>query len=178
MKFRTILYLTLPVSLFAEESVSNNDLNRKLDLIIGKVKGLEQRISKLESENILVSKEIEKTEKKAVEADSTTLPRDQIPQGEEERKSFLSKIKFQLKSDEILSRGPWTKKESWDSLKNNLTSFKVRKLLGNPTTIKNSLNPRIDNVYKYTGDLDADGEPEIGIVNFNRDKVVSFVSPF
>ena len=41
-----------------------------------------------------------------------------------------------------------------------------------------NLNPRIDQVYLYDGDLDADGEEEQGVVNFYNDRVVSFESPF
>ena len=50
--------------------------------------------------------------------------------------------------------------------------------LGNPNMIKNSLNPRIDQVYHYHGDLDADGVEEKGVVEFFGDRVVSFTSPF
>ena len=32
----------------------------------------------------------------------------------------------------------------------------------------------MDQVYEYQGDLDADGEEEVGKVNFFRDRVVSF----
>lgn len=60
----------------------------------------------------------------------------------------------------------------------NLSEFKIRKLLGNPNTIKSSLNQRIERVYHYQGDLNADGEEEIGQVNFFQEKVVSFKSPF
>ena len=42
----------------------------------------------------------------------------------------------------------------------NMTRFQVRKLLGNPNMIKGNLSPRIDQVYHYHGDLDADGEEE------------------
>ena len=44
--------------------------------------------------------------------------------------------------------------------------------------LNQSLNPRIDQVYEYSGDLDADGKEEKGIVNFFRDRVVSFETPF
>ena len=56
--------------------------------------------------------------------------------------------------------------------------FKVRKLLGNPTRMTLSLDPRIDRVYHYEGDLDADGTQEVGRVSFFRDRVISFSSPF
>ena len=85
---------------------------------------------------------------------------------------------MQLNSDQVKSKGGWTEKETWDLVKKNLTEFKIRKLLGNPNTIKSSLNPRIEKVYLYYGDLNADGEDEKGMVNFFRDRVVSFTSPF
>jgi len=53
MKFGIIVTILLaPLSLvLAEDSVSNSELSRKLDLILGKVGGLEERVGKLESEN-------------------------------------------------------------------------------------------------------------------------------
>ena len=42
----------------------------------------------------------------------------------------------------------------------------------------NNPQPRIDQVYLYSGDLNADGKKEHGIVNFFRDRVVSYQSPF
>ena len=97
---------------------------------------------------------------------------------EEEKKSFLNKLRLDLKSEEVKSRGAWTKKETWNEMRKNLTRFQVRKLLGNPNMIKGNLSPRIDQVYHYRGDLNADGEEESGSVNFYRDRVVSFTSPF
>ena len=43
-------------AIFAEESVSNAELSRKLDLILGKMGSLEERVGKLESENKEVKK--------------------------------------------------------------------------------------------------------------------------
>lgn len=178
MKIRIIFLLNLPFFLVAEDSVSNSDLNRKLDLIINKVGGLEQRISKLESENILVGKKIKQVEKKADEAKSSSFTINPSSENEKEHKSLLSRLRLQLKSDEIKTKGPWTQKETWEKVKTNLTEFKIRKLLGNPTTIKTSLNPRIERVYYYYGDLNADGKDENGYVNFFRERVVSFKTPF
>ena len=70
------------------------------------------------------------------------------------------------------------KKENWDSIRRNLTRYQIRMKLGNPHEVDQSLNPRIDQVYVYSGDLDADGEEEKGVVNFFRDRVVSHKSPF
>lgn len=175
------LFFLLPIALLpllhSQESVSNADLARKLDLILGKVGGLENRVAELEKANSEVNKEIKAVRKTAEEAKSAQ-PSITLPENEEEKKNFMSKLRLQLKSDEARAAGAWTKKETWDGMKRNLTGFKVRKLLGNPNRIKNSLNPRIDAIYHYEGDLDADGVNESGQVSFYRDRVVSFSSPF
>ena len=167
----------LPVGLFAQESVSNAELSRKLDLILGKVGGLEERVGKLESDNKEVKKEVKQAAQSAQEAKSAT-NRLQIPKDEKEKASFFNKLKNQIYSQEALDSGPWAKKESWSRIRNNLTRFQVRQLLGDPHEVKQSLKPRVDQVYQYSGDLDADGEEEVGKVNFFRDRVVSFESPF
>ena len=79
----------------------------------------------------------------------------------------MAKLRLQLKSEEAKAAGAWTKQETWTGMRRNLTGFKVRKLLGNPTKIKNSLNPRVDQVYHYEGDLNADGTNEVGQVSFS-----------
>ena len=162
---------------FGEESVSNAELSRKLDLILGKVGGLEERVGKLESENKAVKKEVEQVAQSAAEAKSATASL-QIPKDEKEKASFFNNLKNEIYSQEAKDSGPWAKKESWSGIRNNLTRFQVRKALGDPHEVNQSLKPRIDQVYQYSGDLDADGEQETGIVNFFRDRVVSFQSPF
>ena len=162
---------------FADDSVSNADLNRKLDLILQKVDGLEERVSQLESDNALVKQEVEEVAKSAKEAKTATKSL-QIPQDEKEKKSFLNKLRIDLKSEEVKAKGPWSNPETWDLMKKNMTRFQVRKLLGNPNMIKGNLSPRIDQVYHYHGDLDADGKEEQAIVNFYRDRVLSFTPPF
>ena len=156
--------------------VTNAELGHKLDLILQKIDGLEQRVNKLENRDLQVKEELKKvsTMARTAKLDSAL----SVPQNEEEKKSFFSKLRLQLKSDEVKAKGAWTKKETWDQVNKNLSEFKIRKLLGNPNTIKSSLNPRIERVYHYQGDLNADGEEEIGQVNFFREKVVSFKSPF
>ncbi|MFL2929374.1 MAG: hypothetical protein ACJZ72_12440 [Opitutales bacterium] len=156
--------------------VTNAELGRKLDLVLQKIDGLEQRVNKLENRDLQVKEELKKvsTMARTAKLDSAL----SVPQNEEEKKSFFSKLRLQLKSDEVKAKGAWTKKETWDQVNKNLSEFKIRKLLGNPNTIKSSLNPRIERVYHYQGDLNADGKEEIGQVNFFREKVVSFKSPF
>ena len=156
--------------------VTNAELGHKLDLVLQKIDGLEQRVNKLENRDLQVKEELKKvsTMARTAKLDSAL----SVPQNEEEKKSFFSKLRLQLKSDEVKAKGAWTKKETWDQVNKNLSEFKIRKLLGNPNTIKSSLNPRIERVYHYQGDLNADGKEEIGQVNFFREKVVSFKSPF
>ena len=176
IKLSCTLFL-FPFFLVAQENVSNADLAKKLDLILLKIDGLEERVSKLESENAELKKEVQAVAKSAKEANSFSESLT-IPQNEEEKKSFFNKLRIGLESDYDKSKGPWTQKETWDGMKKNLTRFQVRKLLGNPNTIKGDLNPRIDQVYHYHGDLDADGKEDHAKVQFYRDRVVSFESPF
>ena len=157
--------------------VTNAELSQKLDLILKKVNGLEERVDKLETENLEVKRDISKVEKTATDA-KTASQSIAIPDNPEEKKSFFSKLRNQLRSEDAKASGPWTKKESWDLIKKNMTEFNARKILGDPDKIKNSLSPRIEHVYKYIGDLDADGIEEEGIVNINRGRVHSFESPF
>ena len=179
MKFIVPLtFLVAPLTiLLAEESVSNAELSRKLDLILGKVGGLEERVGKLETENKAVKKEVEQAAKSAQEAMSATSNLS-IPEDPKEKQSFFNKFKNEIYSQEAKDSGPWAKKESWDGIRKNLTRFQVRKTLGDPHEVNQSLQPRIDQVYLYSGDLDADGKDEIGIVNFFRDRVVSYKPPF
>ena len=95
-----------------------------------------------------------------------------------QKESFFNKLTNEIYSQEAKDSGPWAKKESWSAIRNNLTRFQVRKALGDPHEVNQSLKPRIDQVYQYSGDLDADGEQELGVVNFFRDRVVSYQSPF
>ena len=170
-------FIFASTSLIAQDSVSNAELARKLDLILNKVNGLEERVANLEYANSEVKKEIKAVQQVAKDAKTATQAIS-LPQNPEEKKSFMDKLRLQLKSDEAKASGAWTKAETWTGVRRNLTEFKIRKLLGNPNKIKNSLNPRIDRIYHYEGDLDADGTEEKGEVRFFRDRVVSFTSPF
>jgi len=177
---KSIIFSTLLFSfssLLAQETVSNADLARKLDLILNKVNGLEKRVSQLENASSEVKKEIQAVQQVAKDAKTATQAIS-LPQNSEEKKSFIEKLRIQLKSEETKASGAWTREETWTGMRRNLTEFNVRKLLGNPKEIKNSLNPRIDRVYLYEGDLDADGTEEKGEIRFFRNRVVSFESPF
>jgi hypothetical protein len=179
MKFGlTVTILLTPLSLvLAEDSVSNSELSRKLDLILGKVGGLEERVGKLESENKSVKKEFEKVAKSAEEAKSATTNLS-IPEDPKQKQSFFNKLKNEIYSQEAKDSGPWAKKESWNGLRKNLTRFQVRMALGDPHEVDQSIKPRVDQIYIYSGDLDADGKEEEGKVEFFRDRVVSFQHPF
>ena len=177
MKLSSIALFFISTILNAQDSVSNAELSKKLDLILGKLGGLEERVSKLETENVEVMKEVKEVAKSAEEA--KTAPQNLvIPQNDEEKKSFFNKLRIELESDYDQEKGPWTQENTWKQMKRNLTGHKVRMLLGNPNKIKRDLNPRIDQVYHYVGDLNADGKDENAKVNFFRDRVVSFESPF
>ena len=132
----------------------------------------------LEKANSQTQQDLSLVEKKADDAKSASVSRIVLPKDENEKKSFMSKLRIELKSEEAKAKGPWTKKDTWDGMRRNLTEFKVRKLLGNPSSIKGSLNPRIERVYHYHGDLNADGIEEKGLVNFYNGKSLSFESPF
>ena len=177
---KSIIFSTLLFSfssLLAQETVSNADLARKLDLILNKVNGLEKRVSQLENASSEVKKEIQAVQQVATDAKTATQAIT-LPQNSEEKKSFIDKLRIQLKSEETKASGAWTKPETWSGMRRNLTEFNVRKLLGTPSRIKLSLNPRIDRIFQYEGDLDADGTEEKGEIHFFRNRVVSFESPF
>ena len=173
--FSTLFFF--PFLLMAQENVSNSDLAKKLDLILQKIDGLEERVSKLESENAEVKKEVQAVAKSAQEAKSVSESL-AIPQNEEEKKSFFNKLRIGIESDSDQSKGAWTRQTTWNKMKKNLTRFQVRKILGNPNNIRIDLDPRIDQVYEYYGDLNADGEKEKAEVKFYRDRVKSYTTPF
>ena len=147
-------------------------------ILLPRIEALEKRMAVLEKANSQTQQDLSLVEKKADDAKSASESKISLPQNEIEKKSFMSKLRIELKSEEAKSRGPWTKKETWTEMRRNLTEFKVRKLLGNPNQIKGSLNPRIERVYHYYGDIDADGIEEKGFVNFFKGKTVSFETPF
>ncbi len=182
MKILPLLtFLAISGSLSAQDAVSNADLARKLDLILNKVDSLDKRVTAIEGKGATAPAP-------TVPAASTPAPRPAvrpapapapvIPQDPQEKKSFFQQLKQELKSDEARAAGPWTNPDTWSQIRNGTTDFEVRRALGNPTKVKNSINPRIDRVYRYEGDLDADGVEEKGVVNFRRGRVISFESPF
>ena len=175
-KYIALLFLS-PIVLTAQDQVSNADLSKKLDLILQKVGGLEERVSQLESENAQVKKEVKQATQSAKEAKSAT-ENLAIPQNEEEKKSFLNKLRIDLKSEEVKAKGPWTKApETWQSMKRILPNTKLDNFSVS-RTILSSLNPRIDQSMSTLETLNSDGEEEEATVQFFRDRVISYTSPF
>ena len=171
MKFLILFFFLLSNLLYGKSTKTDLELLQRIE-------ALEKRMATLEKANSQTQQNLSLVEKKADDAKSASESRIVLPKDENEKKSFMSKLRIELKSEEAKSRGPWTKKETWTEMRRNLTEFKVRKLLGNPNQIKGSLNPRIERVYHYYGDIDADGIEEKGFVNFFNGKSVSFETPF
>ena len=171
MKFLILFFFLLSNLLYGQSTKTDPELLQRIET-------LEKRMATLEKANSQTQQDLSLVEKKADDAKSASVSRIVLPKDENEKKSFMSKLRIELKSEEAKSRGPWTKKETWTEMRRNLTEFKVRKLLGNPNQIKGSLNPRIERVYHYYGDIDADGIEEKGFVNFFNGKSVSFETPF
>ncbi len=167
------MMILLPFALTGNDSVTNADLSRKLDLIIGKFGELENRVSKLENDNRKVKEEVREVAITAREAGVNLA----IPDDPEKKNSFFKDLRNKLNSEGDKSSGPWARVESWSKIRKNQTRYQIRMLLGDPHEVNLSLSPRIDQVYKYSGDLNADGKQDLGIVNFYRDRVVSFTSP-
>lgn len=166
-----ILFLFFSIATYAEPDVSNAELSRKLDLVLNKIGGLERRVSELESSD---------TSKGSISSTGnlSVSSRQIIPEDPQKEKGFFRNLSNKLRSEQDKASGPWAMEEPWKSVRKNLTRFQVRELLGNPHEVRTSLDPRIDQVYCYEGDLDADGKDDKGRVSFFRDRVVSFQTPF
>jgi hypothetical protein len=182
--FALILLSCLAGTISGQDAVSNADLARKLDLILLKVDSLEKRVDAIEGKagslptaTATARPIAPQPAVRAHQPAPAPAPR-VIPQDPQEKKSFFQKIRNELKSDAVLGSGPWTTPETWANIRRGISDFEVRRILGNPTKIKNSINPRIDRIYRYEGDLDGDGVEEKGVVNFQRGRVVSFEPPF
>ena len=187
MKNKLFAFLVLSCfvgKLSAQDAVSSVDLARKLDLILLKVDSLEKRVNAIESK--AATQPAATAPARPIAAQPAVRPQqpspapaaNAIPQDPQEKKSFFQKIRNELKSDAVRGSGPWTTPEAWAKVRRGISDFEVRRTLGNPTKIKNSINPRIDRVYRYEGDLDGDGTEEKGVVNFQRGRVVSLEPPF
>jgi hypothetical protein len=154
---------------FADQARASGDLSSKLD-------ELASRLAILEKENVLLKNRVKELESQA-EKSATERLAEIMPKEESERKSFFQKFRTELQSDRDRAKGPWTTPDSWSSVRKRMPLFELRKVLGNPTRIKQSVNPGIDQVYLYEGDLDADGKIESGYVNIKDKRITSFKSP-
>ena len=90
----------------------DDSVNQKLDLILKKLGGLETRVSSLEQSNQSVKSEIQQVEKKIAEPKGTE--KIILPAKPEEKSSFLSNLRRQLKSD---LQSPPSKRVDSSSLK-------------------------------------------------------------
>ena len=164
------LLFVLSLSLFSYHSAWANEDQ------LGKIEALEKRMSALEAENARLSSrvsELEKTERIEKKSDFSSI----VPKNEIEKKKFFDTFRREIKSSEDQSRGPWTKPDSWNGVRKRMSEYGVRQALGRPTRIKPSSNPKIETIYFYIGDLNADGVDEEGYVNLKDKRVVSFKSP-
>ena len=141
------------------------------------VKGLESRIIALEKENAVIKNRLSKLENSRSARPAKELA-EIIPSGEKEKKTFFEAFRREMKSDSVRASGPWTKPESWESIRRLMSSYQVRQTLGMPTRKMPSVKPSIEEVFLYIGDLDSDGVEERGVVNFKDKRVVSFESPY
>ena len=137
---------------------------------------LEKKVNELEAENKRLKiriQEVENVNQTMIHSGVSTV----IPKSEAEKKKFYETFQRELKSNQDRNLGPWTKSDSWKKVRRRMSEYSVREILGKPTRMKPSVNPAIEKVYLYTGDLNADGVEEQGLVNFKDKRVVSFQSP-
>lgn len=164
------------ISVWGSDAVSNKELLVKIELISNRVKQLEQRIQSVEKENNQLRKEIVKSTQ--TNASKLTSVAQILPSDPDQKKSFLDKLRFEINSNADKASGPWVNPENWKKMRKRMSYYEVRKVLGTPTRIKPSVKPNIEQIYYYSGDLNADGSQEEGTVNFSDKRVVSFESPF
>ena len=164
------------ISVWGVDAVSNEELLAKIDLISTKVKLLEDRIHSVEKQNDQLRKEIAKS----TQTDDSKLTNlaQILPSDPDQKKSFLDKLRFEINSNADKASGPWVNPENWKKIRKRMSYYEVRKVLGTPTRINPSVKPNIEQIYYYSGDLNADGSEEEGTVNFSDKRVVSFESPF
>jgi len=170
------LIIFTSISVWGSDAVSNKELLAKIELISNRVKQLEQRIQSVEKENNQLRKEIVKSTQ--TDASKLTDLAQILPSDPDQKKSFLDKLRFEINSNADKASGPWVNPENWKKMRKRMSYYEVRKVLGTPTRIKPSVKPNIEQIYYYSGDLNADGSQEEGTVNFSDKRVVSFESPF
>ena len=173
---RVLLIFFPSVTIWGNIPVSNEKLWESIDLMSNRINGLEKRVKSLENQNHELKKEISQSQQ--VTPSKLTNIDQILPSDPDQKKSFLDKLRFEIKSNADKSSGPWVNPQNWEKIRRKMSQYEVRKVLGTPTKIKPSNKPNIEQIYFYIGDLNADGTPEEGIVNFSDKRVVSFQSPF
>ena len=129
---------------------------------------------KLESASVEVRQEVKDVAKSAEEAKKSI---QSIPQEPEKRNHFFKAWAISSKHSKPSNPAPGQKRLPGVKCVKSFIPAGTQ-TLGNPTKIKKSINPRIDQLFIYSGDLDADGGEDQGIVSFYRNRVVNFESPF
>ena len=89
----------------------------------------------------------------------------------------MSKLRSNSKVKRRNLEDPGQKKKHGIKLRKTLPNLRFVNYSEIQLTTKISINPRIERVYIIKGDLNADGKEQQGVVNFFREKVVSFESP-
>ena len=164
------IYTLALIFLFSFSSISANDGTAS------KFEAIEKRLAALEEENEQLKERISELEKGGAKEIAKQLP-GLIPEDETEKKAFFDKFRLEFKSSRDQASGLWTSPEAWTKIRKRMSEYAVRETLGRPTRMKQSVNPRVEVVYFYTGDLNSDGEDEVGYIEFRDKRVVSFKSP-
>ena len=165
-----------PMALEMVSMLAGNDNEKWKEIEEISIEALEKRMSALEAENARLSSrvsQLEKAERIEKKSDFSSI----VPKNEIEKKKFFDTFRREIKSSEDQSQGPWTEPASWNGIRKRMSEYGVRQALGRPTRIKPSSNPKIETIYFYSGDLNADGVEEEGYVNLKDKRVVSFKSP-
>lgn len=155
----TIVLFSATASLQAQKEVTNADLLRKLEEIQGQVQSLEKRVASLENKPSPPPAPVA------------------APRPNEDRESFLKRLRTELSSSAARESGPWSSPKTWENIRKGLTPAQVRAILGRPHKQKLSINPRISDIWIYEGDLNADGKKERGTINFSNGRVLSVEKP-
>jgi len=169
MKYFLLITLFYTLNAFADKSGVPADPSSKLEV-------LESRLAILEKENDQLKSRVKILETKA-DKSATERFAEIMPKEASEKKSFFERFQREMKSESDRAHGPWTNPASWSGIRKRMSTYELRKVLGNPTRIKQSANPAVEMVYLYEGDLDADGSKESGYVNIKDKRIVSFQSP-
>ena len=168
------LLFVFPLLAFSQSQVTNDEISKKLDLIMQKISDLEKRVVKLESSSVEVRQEVQDVAKSAEEAKKSI---QSIPQ-EPEKEIISSKLGQSAQNTanpriRSLDKGVYLE---WKCVKIFHPCRYANFWVTPPRSRSRSTTYRPD-VYLLR-DLDADGGEDQGIVSFYRNRVVNFESPF